>query len=433
MRTDSAKALKKNVGLIHCANNLSLLQRKITNSLLFNAYDKLQSHDEHKIAISYLGQLAGFNSRNVAYLKKQLVSLVGAVHQWNILDDKLVSDSAERSVWHASAVLASAEIDGDICTYSYSPAMRKLLFRPEIYGQIRMEIQSQFKSTYGLVLYENCARYKSIGHTGWLELGLFRRLMGVGEGKYKTFKDLNKRVIEQAVDDVNEYSPFHVEPVFKKLGRKISEIKFIIQAKNYGETINKNVNAPIKENESTGLEKMRLQFGLSSKAFDKLVKTHGVSAVEEKGSAILSTTAFKENRIKSLPSYLISALNNDYTFTTNILNARASRQDEENSRNRDMDADEYERFEANVFSTLLIENSAEKHFSPVELEAFEEYLDRTIYIDIFAREGFNNYLVVDQFRLFYKKRFPEKYIELVPAYENWIKNNRTVQDQNGFQ
>ena len=43
--------LKKHVGIIHCANNLTLLQRKLANALLYHAYGNLLSQEKHEIKI----------------------------------------------------------------------------------------------------------------------------------------------------------------------------------------------------------------------------------------------------------------------------------------------------------------------------------------------------------------------------------------------
>lgn len=419
MRSENTKmlSLKKNVGLIHCANNLSLLQRKIANSLLFNAYPELMDKEEHRIDIKYLGELSGFSSRNIAYLKKQLVSLVGAVHQWNILDDNLSETGGEHSVWRASAVLASAEIDRDVCTYSYSPAMRRLLYRPEIYGQIQIETQSRFKSSYGLVLYENCARYKSIGQTGWFDIDLFRRLMGVSDDKYRTFKDLNKRVISKAVSDVNQYAPFNVEPAFKRVGRSVTQIKFLITKSS-----KKEVPAPKSEDDfehRQELADVSSCFSLTKTALKKLVQVHGAKKVIDKARSIKSTEQYKNKKILSLPSYLISALNNDYTFSRGGAEIKEPEESKAYAHTKEPDySEEYEKFEINRFANLL--SSKNSNFAEKIMLDFERHLGTTVYADIFARKGFDDSLIVEQFRIFLKSQHFSTYDAMIISCQEWV-------------
>lgn len=212
---------------IHSANKLSLVQRKIANALLFNAYSELSTKQEHQIHIRTLCDLIGYNSNELNAIKKALVSLISTVVEWNLVDKERVESAG---TWNASAIIADASIQGAICTYSYSNKMRELLFHPEMYGRLNMQIQARFKSSYGLVLYENCARYQTIQETPWFDMVIFRKLMGVEEDKYPAFKDFRKRVIEIAIKEVNAHSKMDVSYLLKKVGRMPVAIKFHIQA-----------------------------------------------------------------------------------------------------------------------------------------------------------------------------------------------------------
>jgi hypothetical protein len=68
--------LKKHVAVIHSSNKLSLLQRKIANALLFNAYKELQNKEEHEIHIATLCQLIGYDSNDHKTIKKSLLLLL---------------------------------------------------------------------------------------------------------------------------------------------------------------------------------------------------------------------------------------------------------------------------------------------------------------------------------------------------------------------
>lgn len=219
--------LKKHVAAIHSANKLSLVQRKIANALLFNAYSELATKQEHQIHIRTLSTLIGYNSNELNAIKKALVSLISTVVEWNLIDKERVDNAG---VWNASAIIADASIDGAVCTYSYSNKMRQLLFHPEMYGRLNMQVQARFKSSYGLVLYENCARYQNIQETPWFDMPVFRKLMGVEDEKYPVFKDFRKRVIDAAVKEVNEYSGMDINYLLKKVGRIPVAIKFHITA-----------------------------------------------------------------------------------------------------------------------------------------------------------------------------------------------------------
>ena len=52
--------------------------------------------------------------------------------------------------------------------------------------------------------------------------------MGVEADEYTTFKSLNQWVIKPAIKEINDLTNYFVEAESKRLGRKISELKFRI-------------------------------------------------------------------------------------------------------------------------------------------------------------------------------------------------------------
>ena len=62
--------LKKHVAVIHSNSKISLLQRKISNALLFHAYDDLLIKDEHEIQISTLTKLIDYDSHDHKKIKQ---------------------------------------------------------------------------------------------------------------------------------------------------------------------------------------------------------------------------------------------------------------------------------------------------------------------------------------------------------------------------
>ena len=82
--------LKKHVATIHSSNTLSLLQRKIANALLYNAYNDLFIKEEYQIHIGSLCKLIGYDSNDHKLIKKALVNLLSTVIEWNLVDGNKV-------------------------------------------------------------------------------------------------------------------------------------------------------------------------------------------------------------------------------------------------------------------------------------------------------------------------------------------------------
>src|SRR3990167_8505068 len=212
---EEKKELKKHAATIHCSNSLSLLQRKITNALLYHAYPELMIKDEHQITVKQLCRLIGYQGNNHAVIKEALKGLISTVIEWNVIDDETGTEN-----WTASSIIASVSLEGPICYYAYSPRMKQLLHSPSMFGKIDLVIQSKFRSSYGLALYENCIRYRGLPYSKWFDIDLFKKLMGIPAGMYEVFRDFKKRVLDKAIDEVNTYSDLIVSSEFLKESRK---------------------------------------------------------------------------------------------------------------------------------------------------------------------------------------------------------------------
>jgi plasmid replication initiation protein len=215
--------LKKHVSAIHVVADLSALQRKLVNALLYNAYDNLLTDRDHKISTRFLCDMIGFDSKNIAYLKEALVGIVETVMQFDIMED-----DGERS-WEAMSLLTYVKVKGGVCTYRYEQSLAEKLFHPDVYSKINLSVLRNLRSSHALVLYENCLRYIGIGQTPVWDLALFRKLMAV-EGRYKEFKFLKRDVILPAMKEVNAHSNIQLDLLTVRKGRSVAGVQFIVKS-----------------------------------------------------------------------------------------------------------------------------------------------------------------------------------------------------------
>lgn len=219
------ETIPKHNSSIHVSAKLSLLSRKLMNALLYQAYDYLPVQEAHSIDIKTLGALIGFDSKNTAHLKAAITELTQTTIEWDVL-----ANEGKKSKWKISTLLASAEIEGGICTYEYSGMLRRELYNPDKWTRINLAIQREFSSVYALILYENCVRFRGVKTTGQWDIDAFRRLLGVDEMQsYRAFRLLNDKIIKPAVKEVNRHSDIIVTPYFTKVGRRVSTIRFTVQ------------------------------------------------------------------------------------------------------------------------------------------------------------------------------------------------------------
>ncbi|KTC83380.1 Initiator Replication protein [Legionella cherrii] len=378
--------LKKHIAAIHCHGKITLLQRKIANALLFHAYHNLMTQEEHVIQISELTKLVGFDSNDHRKVKDALLKLLSTVIEWNVIDE--LSEDSE--IWNASSIISDVSIRGSICRYSYSNKMRKLLYHPVRYGKIDLNIQTKFQSSYGLTLYENCNRYKSIGNTPWFDLETFKKLMGVENGLYKIFRDLNNRVIKKAVEEVNQYTLMSVEPEFKKLNRQVVSLRFLIKQK-------KQQNSILDQDTSNELiDKLKQKFGFSSKQVDEVFKQFDKLYIEEKINLITNSEPYKNGVIRNLSKYLMAALKDDYKSPV------SSKEHIDNFKKNDIfskkNIEEYELFKRKYIDNMF--NNLSEIEKKSLVQQFQAKIKKTVYFSLFETNGMENVLIKDRFHIF---------------------------------
>lgn len=323
--------IKKHAATIHCSNTLSLLQRKVSNALLYHAYQELLLKDEHEISVKQLCNLISYSGNNHSVIKDALKGLLSTVIEWN-----LVNDTTGKEDWTASSILASVSLQGPVCLYAYSPRMKQLLHSPSMFGKINLFIQSRFKSSYGLALYENCIRYRGLPHTKWFDMELFRKLMGVPAAKYTVFRDFKRRVLDKSIEEMNTYSDMIVEPEIHREGRQVVKIRFLLKERAKktrlgGQLLTDHSDEEIIEMpislEDEIKSKLLNDYGISEKQYEKILKTYSREFIAEKLTMIESSPNYINGRVKNLAAYLMSALKNNYqTPKTSSPKAPTSRQ-----------------------------------------------------------------------------------------------------------
>lgn len=101
----------------------------------------------------------------------------------------------------------------------------------EFFTQYLLSQTANLKSVYAVRLYELLIQWKTAGKTPVFELSLFRGQMGLDDGEYRDMSNFKKRVLDLAVNEINEKTDLTVSYTQEKKGRLIHGFKFTVKQK----------------------------------------------------------------------------------------------------------------------------------------------------------------------------------------------------------
>ncbi len=229
MEEKNHKEVIKASGAIHIDHNLTLLQQQTWNVLLANAFPYLEKQDIFEMREDAFLSYFPYATRNTEHFKEILRVLNTTQVEYNIF-------RKDKSKWGVFTLLAHAQLENGICSYSYAPPLLEKLKDPAIYAKINLLTQSRFDSKYSLFLYELCVDYQGVGQTPWMELDQFRKYMGLKPEEYAQFKILNRDVLKVSVREINKKSDLALSVNFEKEKKRVVALKFLIEQNQHKQT-----------------------------------------------------------------------------------------------------------------------------------------------------------------------------------------------------
>jgi plasmid replication initiation protein len=209
--------------------------------------------------------------------------------------------------------------------------MKQLLYSPSMFGKINLYIQSRFKSSYGLALYENCIRYRGLPFTKWFEMETFRKLMGVPTENYTVFRDFKRRVLDKSVEEVNTYSDLVVEAELAREKRRVVRIRFALKERPKKLRIGTTSDETSKDDKVMAdlRSSLIMQFGLSPEQTEQVLQDYSFDFIQEKIGIVESSKNYKQGKVKNSAGYLMSAFKNDFQPAKQSKNQGESKRREE--------------------------------------------------------------------------------------------------------
>lgn len=95
---------------------------------------------------------------------------------------------------------------------------------------------ANFKSMYAVRLYELLKQWKSVGATPAFNIQKFREQLGIGINEYSRIEAFKRRVLDVALQQINEFSDIEVEYQQHKKGKSVSGFSFSFESKKTQKT-----------------------------------------------------------------------------------------------------------------------------------------------------------------------------------------------------
>ncbi|MGP5065058.1 replication initiation protein RepM [Psychrobacter celer] len=119
-----------------------------------------------------------------------------------------------------------------ILTYDVVNEITRIDGYEQFFTKYLLAQTASMKSAYSVRLYELLVQWKTAKNTPLLQLDCFREQLGVDDTEYKLMSDFKKRVLNVAVDEINEKTDLKVSYEQVKKGRTITGFKFKVLTKD---------------------------------------------------------------------------------------------------------------------------------------------------------------------------------------------------------
>ena len=167
-----------------------------------------------------------------------------------------------------------------------------------------LEQTASMDSIYSVRLYELLVQWKAAKQTPMFELEKFRDQLGVEASEYKAMCDFKKRVLQVAIDEINEKSDIKISYEQVKKGRSIAGFKFKVLVKDKPKDAKQEGNRDINTADMFTIE------GLNDKQLGRIARNPSFMADY---NHLVSSTSPAGQNVKVWESEMIDRLKKDAT------------------------------------------------------------------------------------------------------------------------
>lgn len=234
---DSYWEIQKHSSFVQMGNLQTMLQRKLMNVSIRVTRDQLKRSPNQKrfsIDVGILRRLTGFKDGNNDDLKESLRALRRHEFEYNILNKfKGVEERGNLSFFSDVQIKSYGRWKTAQVTREYPERVLKEIKDPSMRVTLNLLILLLLDSKHSLTLYESLKDYARLWKIRF-SISDFRKLVGLKTGQYKSFSMLTKRVIENAIEEINSKTDLNVDFEVEKIGNKPHTVQFKMKLNKRG-------------------------------------------------------------------------------------------------------------------------------------------------------------------------------------------------------
>lgn len=300
----------KPTGTVHIANNLSLIERKLLNAVIYDSQQSRFKSGERTIFLRDVFTLLGLpTSENRDVIKAALRTLVSTPIEWNTLSQDKIQE------WGVCTFLQSGKIRCGQMLYRLNDELVDKINTPTLFAKIQLLIQSQIKKRHALALYEFMIDYLSRTRVDKatieaVPLDNLKKVLGADGTTSDIFKFFNRDILKPSICEINKHTELQVDCKLVRKSRSVVAISFNVEKNDcYLTKFDFDMSEGIGVKQE--LQDILIYKGISKRKAKFLFDKYDANRIREN---IDEMEKFIEGGkvIKNIPAYLVRAIEDDY-------------------------------------------------------------------------------------------------------------------------
>ena len=205
---------------------------KLMHLLIGKAGGRMAEDVRHELRLADIKKIDGMRNHSRATLRKLFIELAGAV---------IVFDDTEAQCEIIGGFLDRAKLDyrhevSDdlLVAWWFGGAFREMAEISCHWAIMDRQTVFALSSKYSILLFQHVASLVNLNHIAskTFSVGELRAVLGVQDGKLDRFSNLNQRVLQPAIAEINQTSRLMLTATPRKVGRTVASVTIAWEEKS---------------------------------------------------------------------------------------------------------------------------------------------------------------------------------------------------------